>query len=40
VRLANGMGVEAARATTLEECADLMTRSFREAGPFLVELVI
>jgi acetolactate synthase-1/2/3 large subunit len=40
VRLANGMGVEAARATTLEECADLMTRSFREAGPFLVELAI
>ena len=40
VKLANGMGVEAARATTLEECADLLTQSFRTAGPFLVELVI
>jgi acetolactate synthase-1/2/3 large subunit len=40
VRLANGMGVDAARATTLEQCADLMTQSFRQAGPFLVELVI
>jgi acetolactate synthase-1/2/3 large subunit len=40
VKLANGMGVEAARATTLEECADLMAASFRQAGPFLVELVI
>ena len=40
VKLAAGMGVEAARATTLEQCADLMTQSFRQAGPFLVELVI
>ena len=40
VKLANGMGVEAARATTLEQCADLMRQSFRQAGPFLVELVI
>lgn len=40
VKLANGMGVEAARATTLEECADLMTASFRQPGPFLVELLI
>ena len=40
VMLANGMGVEAARATTLEACADLMAQSFTGDGPFLVELVI
>ena len=40
VKLANGMGVEAARATTLEACADLMAQSFRQPGPFLIELVI
>jgi len=40
VKLANGMGVEAARATTLETCADLMRQSFRREGPFLIELMI
>jgi len=40
VKLANGMGVEAARATTLEECADLMKQSFRQRGPFLIDLLI
>jgi acetolactate synthase-1/2/3 large subunit len=40
VKLANGMGVEAARAATLEECADLMKQSFRQNGPFLIELMI
>ena len=40
VKLANGMGVEAARATTLEACADLMRESFRQDGPFLIELKI
>lgn len=40
VKLANGMGVEAARATTLEECADLMKASFSRAGPFLIDLLI
>src|SRR5262249_55939715 len=40
VRLANGMGVEAARATTMESCADLMTRSFKQNGPFLIELMV
>ena len=40
VKLANGMGVEAARATTLEACADLMRQSFRQSGPFLIELMI
>lgn len=40
VKLANGMGVEAARATTLDECADLMKRSFGSQAPFLIELMI
>jgi acetolactate synthase-1/2/3 large subunit len=40
VKLANGMGVAAARATTLEQCADLMQQSFREQAPFLIDLMI
>ncbi len=40
VKLANGMGVEAAKTTTLEACADLMRQSFRRDGPFVIELVI
>jgi acetolactate synthase-1/2/3 large subunit len=40
VKLANGMGVEAARATTMEQCAQLMIASFGKAGPFLIELVV
>ncbi|AQZ51051.1 Putative acetolactate synthase large subunit IlvX [Martelella mediterranea DSM 17316] len=40
VKMANGMGVEAARATTLEQCADLMRQSFNQAGPFLIDLII
>lgn len=40
VSLANGMGVEGARATTLEECADLMKYSFGMTAPFLIELMI
>jgi acetolactate synthase I/II/III large subunit len=40
IRLAAGMGVEAARAKTLEELADLLTASFKRNGPFLIELVI
>lgn len=40
VRIANGMGVEGARATTLDECADLMSQSFKQPGPFLIELMI
>ncbi len=40
VKLANGMGVEAARATTMDECADLMKSSFGQAAPFLIELMI
>jgi acetolactate synthase-1/2/3 large subunit len=40
VRLAGGLGVEAARAQTLEDCADLMAASFRRDGPFLIELMV
>lgn len=40
VRLAGGMGVEAARAETLEQCADLMRASFGRDGPFLIELMV
>ena len=38
-KLANGMGVEAARADTMEQCADLMAYSFGQPGPFLIELM-
>lgn len=38
VKLANGMGVAAAKATTLETCAELMQSSFKQAEPFLIEL--
>jgi len=40
VKIANGLGVEAARTTTMEGCADLMTQSFRRPGPFVIELMI
>jgi acetolactate synthase-1/2/3 large subunit len=40
VSLANGMGVEAARADTLERFADLLRHSFARRGPFLIELMI
>ncbi len=40
VCLAGGMGVEAARAESLERCADLLAQSFAGPGPFLVELAI
>ncbi|WP_142781988.1 acetolactate synthase large subunit [Agrobacterium sp. T29] len=40
VRLANSLGVEAARTETLEGCADLMRQSFSQRSPFLIELVI
>lgn len=40
VKLAGGMGVEAARAASMEECAQLMARSFRQDGPFLIELML
>jgi acetolactate synthase-1/2/3 large subunit len=40
VKIANGMGVEAARATTLEGVGDLLAQSCARPGPFLIELVI
>jgi acetolactate synthase-1/2/3 large subunit len=40
IKLAEGLGVEAAQAETLEACADLITQSFRRPGPFLIELAI
>lgn len=40
VQLANGMGVEAARATSLDACADLMKASFGKPAPFVIELMI
>lgn len=38
--LANGMGVEAATATNLDELCDLMRTSFNKPGPFLIELLV
>jgi acetolactate synthase-1/2/3 large subunit len=38
VKIAAGFGVEAAHATTLEQCASLMQASFRQNGPFLIDL--
>ncbi|GAB2828305.1 acetolactate synthase large subunit [Comamonas piscis] len=40
LKLAGGMGVEAARASSMEECARLMHASFAQPGPFLIELII
>ncbi|SIQ09522.1 MULTISPECIES: acetolactate synthase large subunit [unclassified Bosea (in: a-proteobacteria)] len=40
VQMARGMGVEAARATTAEEFADLFRAALARKGPFLIEAVI
>jgi len=40
VKLANGMGVEAARTTTLEGVGDLLTQSVSHDGPFLIEMEV
>ena len=40
VKLAGAMGVEAARATTMERCAELMSSSFATSGPFLIDLMV
>ena len=37
-QLATGLGVEAARAETSEQLADLLRSSFRSSGPFLIEI--
>ena len=39
-QIANGMGVEAARADTLDQLADLLGQAVQRAGPFLIELMI
>jgi len=38
VHLARSLGVEAAHAETLEQCADLMRQSFLRPEPFLIDL--
>jgi acetolactate synthase-1/2/3 large subunit len=38
--IANGMGVEAARAENCERLAELLRQSLRRSGPFLIELVV
>jgi acetolactate synthase-1/2/3 large subunit len=40
VHLAEGLGVEAARATSMEQCADFMRSSFKQDAPFVIELII
>lgn len=40
VRIAEGMGVAAARAETLARFNDLLRDSFARSGPFLIELVV
>lgn len=40
IKIANGMGVEAAPARNCEQLADLLRHSFRTPGPFLIELVL
>jgi acetolactate synthase-1/2/3 large subunit len=39
-RIAGGLGVEAARAETMEQFADLFSRSLSRRGPFLIELIV
>lgn len=40
VKLAGGMGVEAARAQTMEQLIDLFQSSLRRPGPFLIEVMV
>src|SRR5262249_52495104 len=40
VKMANGMGVEAARADTMDAFNDLFQMANQRKGPFLIELVI
>ncbi len=39
-RIGEGLGVESARAETMEQFADLLTQANARPGPFLIELVI
>ena len=38
-RIGEGMGVESARAETMEQFNDLLAGSVRRSGPFLIELM-
>jgi acetolactate synthase-1/2/3 large subunit len=38
--LAGGLGVEAARATTLDDLGRQLQRAFSRRGPYLIELVL
>lgn len=40
VKLANGMGVEAAQAQDMEQFADLLVAANKRKGPFVIELLI
>ena len=40
LRVAGSMGVEAARADTLERFADLLRGALARKGPFLIELAL
>ncbi len=40
VQIAQGFGVPAARAETMEELNALMARSFEQPGPFLIEAIV
>ncbi len=40
INLANGFGVEAVRAFTLDQLSERMAESFARKGPFLIELII
>ncbi|MGY3533943.1 acetolactate synthase large subunit [Bradyrhizobium sp. USDA 4452] len=40
IKLAGGMGVEGARATSIEAFADLFVAANRRKGPFLIELLV
>ena len=39
-KIAGGMGVEAARAETLDELGTLLAASVARPGPFLIELIV
>ncbi len=40
VKIAEGMGVAAAQATTMTQLNDLLAQSFVQNGPFLIELIV
>ena len=40
VKIAEGMGVPARRATTVEEFADALAAAFAEPGPHLIDAVV